>query len=180
MGRAKALLTFNGETFLDGLIARFADFCDPVIVVLGHQPDSILAEIRRAKQAKFVINRHYALGQLTSMRRGLLEVPSDTPGVLFTLVDHPNISGSTLRELLTHLSALLAIPVYGGRKGHPIYFRSELIPEFLALPPDGQAREVIRRCRDQTVYVPVEDPGILDDIDDPAAYQALLNTAASA
>ncbi|MDQ2899126.1 MAG: nucleotidyltransferase family protein [Acidobacteriota bacterium] len=174
MGRAKALLQFHGETFLDALIARFAAVCDPVIVVLGHQPDVVLAGIRRAKEARFVVNPRYALGQLTSMQRGLRETPPDTPGVLFTLVDHPNVSATTLRELLADSHALLAIPVYGGRKGHPIFFRAELIPEFLALPPEGQAREVVRRYLDKTAYVPVSDPGILDDIDDPAAYEALL------
>ncbi|MDQ6665010.1 MAG: nucleotidyltransferase family protein, partial [Acidobacteriota bacterium] len=131
MGRAKALLPFHGETFLDGLISRFAAFCDPVIVVLGHQPDSILAGIQRAKQAEFVINPRYAMGQLTSMQRGLLEVPSDTHGVLFTLVDHPNVAESTLPQLLAQSNSLLAIPVYGGSKGHPIFFRYELITEFL-------------------------------------------------
>lgn len=180
MGRTKALLSFRGETFLDALIARFAAFCDPVIVVLGHQPDDILAGICRAKEARIVVNLRYALGQLTSMQRGLREVPSDTAGVLFTLVDHPNVSAATLGELLVYSNALLAIPVYAGRKGHPIFFRSELIPEFLALGPEGQAREVVRRHRDETVYVPVDDSGILDDIDDPAAYEALLKAEVGA
>jgi len=180
MGRAKALLEFNGETFLDGLIARFAAVCDPVIVVLGHQPGAILSGIRRASEARFVVNPRHALGQLTSMQAGLRALPPGTGGVVFTLVDHPNVPAGTLRALLAHSDALLAIPVHLERRGHPIFFRSELIPEFLALPPDGQARDVVRRHRDETVYVPIDDPGILDDIDDPAAYESLTNARVNA
>ena len=49
----------------------------------------------------------------------------------------------------------------------------ELFAELLALPPDAQAREVIHRHREHTVYLDVDDPGILEDIDDPEAYRRL-------
>jgi len=41
------------------------------------------------------------------------------------------------------------------------------------LPAEAQARDVIRRHREATAYVDVEDPGILEDADDPAAYERL-------
>ncbi len=42
---------------------------------------------------------------------------------------------------------LLRVPRYRGRRGHPIWFRRELIPEFLALPETGAARDVVRAPR---------------------------------
>ena len=179
MGRPKALLAFREETFLDRLIGMFAAWCDPVIVVLGHQPEVIRAGIRRGKQARFVINSSYPLGQLSSMQCGLQRISDREAGVLFTLVDHPNVAAETIRRLLEERrkqpEALVSIPVFNGRKGHPIFFSPNLIPEFLALPPGGEARTVVREHRAETRYVEVEDPGILDDVDDPAAYEALVN-----
>lgn len=174
MGRPKALLEFRGEMFLDRLIGRFAAWCDPVIVVLGHEPDAIRAGTRRAGEADFVVNPDYRLGQLSSMQCGLREISPQAPGVLFTLVDHPNVSIETVQRLLEKVDALVSVPVFNGRRGHPIFFSSKLIPEFLALPPGGEARTVVRAHRAETRYVEVRDAGILDDVDDPAAYEALV------
>jgi CTP:molybdopterin cytidylyltransferase MocA len=53
-------------------------------------------------------------------------------------------------------------------------FTRALIPEFLALGPDAQARQVLHSHAGETRYLDVADPGILDDIDDPDAYHRLL------
>ena len=48
------------------------------------------------------------------------------------------------------------------------------IPEFLALPAGSSAREIVTRHASQIAYIDVDDPGILADVDDPAAYARLL------
>jgi molybdenum cofactor cytidylyltransferase len=73
--------------------------------------------------------------------------------------------------------ASVAIPQYLGRHGHPVLFSRSLIPEFLALPPDSQARAVTHRHLSEIRYIDVADAGILDDIDDPDAYHRLLQSA---
>ena len=70
--------------------------------------------------------------------------------------------------------ALLAVPRLAGRHGHPVLFAAALIADFLALPPDAEARAVIRQNIAHTTYIDVDDPGILKDIDDPQAYADLL------
>ena len=172
MGRPKALLPFRGETFLDHLIALFSGFCDPVIVVLGHNYDEIRGAIRSAPRSnpRVVNNPDYPLGQLSSMQCGLRAVPAESEAVLFTLVDHPDPSPTTIRALLDS-PALISVPAFGGRKGHPVLFRRELIPEFLALRPELSAKDVFRRYALETSLVEVDDPGILDDIDDPEAWR---------
>ena len=105
------------------------------------------------------------------MQCGLRAVPPDAGGVLFTLVDHPAVAPATVDALLDrppgdgwdrpsplvacHASLnhdglggreLLRVPRYQGRRGHPIWFARELIPEFLALPESGAARDVVRRA----------------------------------
>ena len=176
MGSPKALLDFRGETFLDRLIAVFSQFCAPVVVVVGHDAAQIQSGVKNPERVVFAENKDYRLGQFSSMQCGLRAVPECAGGVLFTLVDHPNVRPSTVEALLDH-PALLAIPSFQGRRGHPIYFHHDLIAEFLALPPDSQAKLVVNRHTADIRYAEVDDPGILSDIDDPAAYRRLLETA---
>jgi molybdenum cofactor cytidylyltransferase len=175
MGRPKALLPLDGESFADRLIGTFASCCDPVILVLGHHHDQIQSCLCR--KPVIVLNPAPERGQLSSMQCGLRALPASAEGFVFTPVDYPAIQPSTIKTLLGALEssgALCAIPRYDGRKGHPVACRMGLAAEFLDLPADGQAREVVRRHAAATVYVDVDDPGVVDDVDDPAAYQRLL------
>jgi molybdenum cofactor cytidylyltransferase len=177
MGSPKALLDYRGETFLDNLTGLFSGFCDPVIVVVGHEAGRIRAGVRHPERALFAENTAYESGQLSSMQCGLRMVPESSAGVLFTLVDHPNVQPGTIAGLLAAPNAPLAIPRYRGRRGHPIFFNRKLMDDFLALSPDSQARQVVNRHADAVCFVDVNDPGILDDVDDAAAYSRLLETA---
>jgi CTP:molybdopterin cytidylyltransferase MocA len=174
MGSPKALLDYHGATFLDTLLGLLAGRCSPVIVTLGASAEEVRA--RTARPAHFVLNPDYARGQILSMQCGLRAVPAETEGVLFTLVDHPAVSAATLDALLRPRpapAALLRVPRYQGRRGHPIWFARELISEFLALPETAAARDVVRLHAAQTEFLDLDDPGIMADIDDPAAFRAL-------
>jgi CTP:molybdopterin cytidylyltransferase MocA len=176
MGSPKALLELRGETFLDRLVDLFAGFCAPVVVVLGCDAGRIRSGVKQPERALFAENNDYRLGQLSSMQCGLRMIPETAEGVLFTLVDHPNVQTSTLGALLEPPLAPLAIPRFQGRRGHPIFFRKELIAEFLALPVDSQAKSVVDRHAGEARFVDVDDAGILTDVDDPAAYRRLIET----
>jgi len=144
--------------------------------VLGHQPEAIRAGSQAADQALFVVNADYELGKFSSIQCGLRVVPAGSDGAILTPVDHPNIEPATVERLIES-RARIAIPQYLGRHGHPMLIARSLIPEFLALPPDSQARDITRRHTHEIHYVDVADPGVLDDIDDPEAYRRLLASA---
>ena len=174
MGFPKALLEFRGETFLDRLIRTFAAYCTPVVAVLGAEAERIRAGLAAAAGAAIVVNPDYPRGQLSSLQCGLRAVPADSPGVLFTLVDHPAVGGGTIEALLA-AAAPIAIPRYRGRRGHPVFFSHALAPEFLALDAEASARVVLERHAAEIRYVDVDDPGILSDVDDPDAYRRFLS-----
>jgi molybdenum cofactor cytidylyltransferase len=168
MGQPKALLTIHGHTFVQNLIGIMSRYCDEVVVVLGHNPEPIRKAI--GDSATVVINHNYSLGQFSSMQAGLKALPATIDGLLFTLVDHPDPLPSTLLSLISSESPI-SIPVYYGRKGHPVYFRRDVLTEFMGLSPDSQANVVSRRHAMETRLVKVDDAGILDDIDDPEALR---------
>jgi molybdenum cofactor cytidylyltransferase len=180
MGRPKPLLAYRGETFLDRLIGVLGSCCSPVVVVLGHDAEAIRAGCRRADQAALAVNENWRDGQLSSMQCGLRAVPAGAGGVLFTPVDFPAIREDTVATLAARFErggARLVIPRYGQRRGHPVCCSRELIAEFLNLPRDSQAREVIHRHAAEAAYVDVDDPGVLLDVDDPEAYHSLIRVA---
>ena len=182
MGFPKALLRYRDETFLDTLIGLFTARCPEVIVVLGAHAGRILEGTRRP--ATFVTNEDYQRGQTSSMLCGLRAVSPGAESVLFTLVDHPAVAPATLDVLLggpggrvAMPEPLLRIPRHAGRRGHPIWFSRRLIAEFLDLPQNGVARDIVRHHAAQTEFLDVDDAGILADIDDAAAYGRLTGAA---
>jgi molybdenum cofactor cytidylyltransferase len=183
MGSPKALLRMpgpGGETFLDRLIGVFSACCAPVVVVLGHEPQAIRAGLARAGEAEFVVNRNYERGQLSSLQCGLRALSPHASGVLFTPVDYPAIAAETAAKLACAVErrvAEVAIPRCGGRHGHPVACAAALIPEFLALACDAQARDVIHAHAAGTVYIDVNDAGVLEDVDDREAYERLIRAA---
>ena len=95
---------------------------------------------------------------------------------MFTLVDHPAVGAETLDLLIGKhetTKLLIAIPRHGERRGHPVIAARSVLDEIVALSPDSSAKDVIRSHRDKTLFVDVDDPGILCDIDLPAEYDKL-------
>jgi molybdenum cofactor cytidylyltransferase len=119
------------------------------------------------------INRDYRLGMLTSLQTGLRALRDPVDRVLFTLVDHPAISRATVEKLLA-VDADIAIPRIAGKRGHPVLVSKAIAREFLAEPAASKVRDVIDRNIGAIRYIDVEDPGICDDVDNPALYEALL------
>jgi molybdenum cofactor cytidylyltransferase len=176
MGRPKALLEWEGRTFLDHLIGVLGECCDPVIAVLGHDAAAIRAGLRDAAGARLVENPHPDRGMLSSLQCGLRALDPQCEGFLFTPVDQPAAPRSVPRLLaeLVEGGAALAVPRYQGRRGHPVACSAVFIEEFLREPPGGQARDVVARHRAQAAYLEVDEPGVVLDVDYPEDYQTLL------
>jgi len=172
MGRPKAFLPFRGGTFLSGIAGVLAEQCSTVIAVFGYDAARLMG-MAHPLGVQAIENPDYALGMLTSLQAGLRAIPSGCDAVLFTLVDHPAISRSTV-DLLLRSSAPVAIPRYNGKRGHPVLIRRAICDEFLIEPPTSKVRDVIDRHAGVIDYIETSDPGISDDIDDPALYEQLL------
>jgi CTP:molybdopterin cytidylyltransferase MocA len=180
MGRPKALLDWQGEAALDRWIRLFSSSADHVVVALGHEADRIRAGVSR--QAEFVVNPDPERGQLSSLQAALAVVPHDCEGVAFTPVDYFGIEDTTVVAVLKAFrsraaSTCIVAPQFEDRHGHPIVIDRETAAALSALPARAQARDVIRARRDRTQFVMVDDPGCVDDADDPAAFERLLARA---
>jgi CTP:molybdopterin cytidylyltransferase MocA len=177
MGRPKAFLPFRGGTFLSNIAATLGQRCSPVIAVFGFDAARSI-QTALPLRLRAVENPDYPLGMLTSLQAGLRVVPNEADAVFFTLVDHPAISLSTV-DALMRSDAPIAIPRFENTRGHPVLIRRAIFEEFLEEPPASKVRDVIDRHAGEIAYIEVGDPGISDDVDDPALYEKLLAREAS-
>lgn len=177
MGSPKALLEFQGETFLDRLIGVLGRVCDPIVVVVGRHAAEIQSGSARPGEVRFAVNPDPERGMLSSLQCGLALVPADAAAAMFLPVDHPNIQPETVERLAERFRRdcpPVTVPTYLGEHGHPVCIARAIIDELLALPLEAKASDVIHRHVPNTIYVEVADPATVTDIDDPAAYAGLL------
>lgn len=176
MGRPKALLPFRGGTFLSAIAENLGRHCSPVIAVFGFNA----AKVSRSAPAGVIAieNPDYKQGMLTSLQAGLRALPESCDAAVFTLVDHPAVSFATV-DTVMRSDAIIAIPRREGKRGHPVLIRERIADEFLREPLTSKVRDVIDRHASEIEYVEVDDPGISDDIDDPALYRKLLEREAA-
>jgi molybdenum cofactor cytidylyltransferase len=173
MGTPKALLDAGaGESFLDRLAGVFLDAGCTVYVVLGEDAGPIARASRRCSEITFVLNPDPSRGQLSSLQCGLRAAIAGAGAIFFSPVDAPGISRETILVLKDFLAGMdFAIPIFEGKRGHPVLMRAACAADFLLAPDGASARDILRARRASTRFVEVADPGILEDIDDPAGYE---------
>jgi molybdenum cofactor cytidylyltransferase len=178
MGRDKALLPWQGGTFLSAAIQALQRETELVIVVAGKNA-STLEPVIYSNAAFLVENPHPELGQMSSLQRGLEEVLNrGRDAAIITLVDRPAPRAETIRQVKgAFLSAAdptwAAVPEYEGRHGHPIIVGREMIEAFLRVPATSSARDVEHAHQQHVLYVPVNDPLVTLNVNTEEDYEKL-------
>jgi molybdenum cofactor cytidylyltransferase len=177
MGQPKALLPFRGGSFLSVLAETLSPHCSPVCAVFGADAKRLMSLAPPSVLA--AENPNDAEGMLTSLQAGLRALGNLPDRALFTLVDHPAVAPATVRALLGSTAAI-AIPKFHGKRGHPVVIRRGIAEEILAEPSSSKLNAVMDRHASEIHYLDLDDSGVTDDIDDPAAYRNLLHREGAA
>jgi molybdenum cofactor cytidylyltransferase len=120
------------------------------------------------------VNSRYFQGQLSSLMVGIGALAPESEAAIVNLVDHPLVSGETIKAVLDSFRAAplpIVIASYQGKRGHPVLFSSQVYGEILAAPLDQGAKVVVRKDPARVREIPLDDPGILADIDTPEEYR---------
>ena len=186
MGRAKATLPAgDGHTFLSRIVQTFRDAgVDDVIVVVGHDADPIANSFAASGlPARFVVNRDYDKGQLSSLLAGLDVL--DRPGVsaiLLTLVDVPLVSAATVRAVIDayhRTRAPIVRPTSGLRHGHPLLIDRTLFDALRGADPAAGAKPIVRAHASAAGDIAIDDEGAFVDIDTEEDYRRTIGARAS-
>ena len=106
--------------------------------------------------------------QIGSIRRGLARLAST--GATSTLVwpvDHPYVAVATASAVVDGFrrsGAPIVVPIFQGRRGHPVLFARETWLDLMTAA-DGGARSVVHRHGSAVLEVEVDDPNVLRDVD---------------
>lgn len=181
MGTPKQLLRMDGKTVLEHTLENVrASNVSEIILVLGHVAESIEKEISTARiftdQIKIVRNKDYQQGMGTSLRTGLAAVNANASAALILLADQPFVHSQTLDQLIAchwESKPQIVIPLYKGFRGNPVLLDRSVFPELKELAGDVGCRAIFGSHTGNICKLPVDDIGILLDIDSPEEYQKL-------
>lgn len=183
MGEAKALLELRGRTFLEAAVdALLRGGCSEVVVVV---PDPTAADPRVADAAhelpvNTVHNAAPESEQIDSLRLALKALSPRAGAAVVLPVDHPLVRAETVAALIavgrSNPEAVVR-PTRQGTPGHPTLFPRALWSRLRDPSLRRGARSVVESTDTRTIDVAVDDPGILADIDTPAAYRRYADGA---
>ncbi len=178
MGQSKPLLDWGGEPLVVYQVRQLLEAgLERVVVVVGDRAEAVAAALGSiaGPRLRTVTNEAYRQGKVGSVLRGLEALTASDGPFLVLSVDQPR-PASLLRSVLgAHNAggALITVPRYRGRGGHPTIFSGALYDEMLAIEEETLGlREVVRRHQDEVLHLDVEDPAVTLDINDETAYLA--------
>jgi len=170
MGFPKPLLKVGDETFLACSLRAMLEVTRRVTVVTGAYQERVRAEVPSTSRVKVVHNADFLRGQLSSLKCAIREIAPDADAAMVHLADHPLVETSTFRAVAEKFGPSpgpILIARNAGRRGHPVLFARSVFPELLAAPNDQGARFVVNANPERVVYVDVDDPGVILDLDTP-------------
>lgn len=180
MGRPKALVPFEGLTFVEHLLAatRHARV-GTVRVVLGSNAEEICAE-SKLNSDTIVVNETWQQGQLSSIQAAIRSLPPGaTDGLLLCPVDHPLVTLRLVSQLIAEFDSsgkLIVLPTHLGRRGHPVIFRHTLYDELLSASPEVGARQVVWAHQDEIAEVATDEAGVILNLNEPETVQKALES----
>jgi molybdenum cofactor cytidylyltransferase len=144
--------------------------------------DHVLAAIERSGLDHHVVHSADGDGMADSIAAGV-RATATASGWLILPGDLPLISAPSLNRVAQALAQQpVVVPTFEGSRGHPVGFAPECFTALAALSGEaGGAAVVEGYCREgRALLLPLDDPGILTDVDtldDLQRIQALLAAA---
>jgi molybdenum cofactor cytidylyltransferase len=162
----KLLAPVGGAPLVRRAVEPLRGVLPEVVVVLGHEADAVRDAVGDLR-ISFVENETYAVGQASSVRRGMDAVGPDADGVLFALGDMPDVEPATVATLVDAFGAGVGDPVvaaFEGARGNPVVFGRQYFDRLASVSGDAGGREILEAA-DDTALIATGDPGVLRDVD---------------
>ena len=168
---------------IDGqaMVARSVDVAlgasaRPVIVVLGHEAELVRTALADLP-VTFQFAPDYASGMAASLKAGIAAVPPECDGALVCLGDMPWVRPETLDYLIGTFDLggrdLALVPTYRGEWGNPMLIGRTMFGDIARLSGDRGAKSLLAGVPARVREIPVDDPAILRDVDQPSELAAV-------
>jgi molybdenum cofactor cytidylyltransferase len=167
-GSPKQLVRLEGRPMMHAAVARAVEVAGQAVTVVLGANAADLAPLLRHSPASVIVNREWSEGLGSSIRTGVLRLPSSADGVLIMLADQPAVTADDLRRLVEtwrRQQDFIVASFYEATTGVPAIFPRTLFSALTELRGDQGARVLINRFRDRVVRVPMASAAI--DVDTP-------------
>lgn len=169
-GENKLLIRSCNETIIEKTINNFLNNNLDIFVIVGHQKELIVPIIvdRFRNNIQIIENIDYKSGIASSLKAGIGAAGEDYGYYGFCNGDKPFIKVKTVEIILKYLTEnkpLILTPIYQEQSGHPIFFSKDFIKDFDKISGDTGGRQVIKNYPNAVTYLPINDEGIILDMD---------------
>jgi len=181
---SKLLLPLGGETVVARAVRAAIESCDPVIVVIGKEGESLREDLERKSfsggKLIFAPNPKWAEGRVGSLKTGIKALGKTPEGFFLAHADMPFVDSGVYRSLgeaaaarrAAGLPPALLFPSIHGKRGHPVFFPFAFAPKLLESGESESLKTTVGALDQACVETTCE--GILEDIDSPEDYEMLL------
>jgi molybdenum cofactor cytidylyltransferase len=171
-GTCKQLVTLRGKPILQHVIDTLLQSdVDDIVVVLGSNAGEIRGRVH-FDRARVVENPDYASGMSSSIQTGLRAIDGDA--ALIVLADQPFVLPQTidaLTDAYRRSPSLITIPVFDGARGNPVLIDRTLFTEMMSVRGDTGFRAIFGAHAGSIRELPVDDRGVVTDIDTRDDYE---------
>lgn len=176
MGQFKQLLPLGSKSFVEHCVdTLLASRVDEVIIVTGHR-ESEVRLVLGDRPVRFAHNADFRSGMASSVKCGVRSLSESTSAIVLALVDQPQIGVEVINkviEVYEKTSAVIVIPTYARKNGHPILLDMKLREEILAMDPEQGLRQVVQAHLAEVSLVEVSNRAVLEDFDLPEDYERI-------
>lgn len=169
-GKNKLLIRLCNETIIEKTINNLLNNNLDIFVIVGYQKELIVPILtdRFRNDIQIIENMDYKSGIASSLKAGIRAAGENYDYFGFCNGDKPFIKVKTIESMLKYLldnQPKILVPIYQEASGHPTFFLKEFIKDFSLISGDTGGREVIEKYPNAVTYLPINDEGIILDMD---------------
>ena len=135
-----------------------ASSIDELIVVLGHQKETIEKLIDKNKKIKFVFNKDFESGIASSIKTGLNNLSEKTEAFFICLGDMPMVNQNIYNQLIKSINKKeIIVPTYKGQQGNPVLFAKSMKEKIINISGDIGAKKILELNKDKILNLEIND-----------------------
>ena len=141
-----------------------ASSIDELIVVLGHQKETIEKLVNKNEKIKFVFNKDFESGIASSIKTGLNNLSEKTEAFFICLGDMPMVNLNIYNQLIKSINKKeIIVPTYKGQQGNPVLFAKSMKEKIINISGDIGAKKILELNKDKILNLEINDQCVTKD-----------------
>ncbi len=177
MKRQKLVMPYGDDTIIKSIADKAVmSKAEEIVVVLGSDAEDVKTALE-GLPVDFEYNENYKEGMLSSVQRGFTSLPGRMDAAVLLLGDQPMLPDHIIDELIEAYrdgQKHIIIPVFEGKRGHPILIDLKYLNEINQINPEVGLRDLMSHHVEDILELEVNTSAVLKDIDTPEDYKKEL------